>query len=77
MQAIKDGFLGIWNVLVMIKDFLVNSIKALFELIKLLTTITSNINALIQTLPPWLIAVASTTLGVCILYLIVGRETGK
>jgi hypothetical protein len=77
MQAIKDGFLGIWNMLVMFKDFLVNSIKALFELVKLLTTLASNINNMIQTLPPWLIAVASTTLGICLLYLLVGRETGK
>lgn len=77
MQAIKDGFLGIWNMLVMFKDFLVNSIKALFELIKLLTTLATNINNMIQTLPPWLIAVASTTLGICLLYLLVGRETGK
>lgn len=77
MQAIKDGFLGIWNMLVTIKDFIVNSVKALFELVKLLTTITTNVKTFIETLPPWLIAVASTTLGICILYLLVGRETGK
>lgn len=77
MQAILDGFKGIWEMLVMFKDFLVNSIKALFELVKMLTSVSSTITTMIQTLPPFLIAVASTTLGVCILYLIIGRETGK
>lgn len=77
MQAIIDGFKGIWEMLVMFKDFLVNTIKSLFEMIKLLVTMSSNVTTLIQTLPPWLIAIASTTLGVCILYMIIGRENGK
>lgn len=77
MSAIKDGLLGIWNVLVMIKDFIVNIITSGLEMIKLLSGTTATVKSLIQTLPPWLLAVATATLGISILYLIVGRETGK
>lgn len=58
-------------------EFIVNIVKSLFELIKLVGNIIGNTTVLIATLPPWLIAFATCGLSVAVLYLIVGRETGK
>lgn len=58
-------------------QFLISLVKSLFELIKLLTTTIGNITTLTFTLPSWLIAVATATIGVSVLYIILGRDTGK
>lgn len=70
IQTIIEGIkLGI--------QFLINLVKSLFELIQLLTTTIGNITTLTLTLPSWLIAVATATIGVSVLYIILGRDTGK
>ena len=58
-------------------QFLISLVKSLFELIKLLTTTIGNITTLTFTLPSWLIAVATATIGISVLYIILGRDTGK
>lgn len=58
-------------------QFLINLVKSIFELIKLLTTTIGNITTLTFTLPSWLIAVATATIGISVLYIILGRNTGK
>lgn len=58
-------------------QFLINLVKSIFELIKLLTTTIGNITTLTFTLPSWLIAVATATIGISVLYIILGRDTGK
>lgn len=58
-------------------EFLINLVKSMFELVKLLITTVGNTTVLIGTLPSWLIAFATATIGVAVLYMILGRETGK
>ncbi len=77
MKAILNGINGIIEFFNMIKELIVNLVSNVLELIKLLTTIPTNLGILIGTLPPWLMAVATTTLGVAIIYMLLGRETGK
>ena len=61
----------------MLGDVVKYAITSLLELIKLLTSIPTNLGILTGTLPPWLMAVATTTIGVSIVYMLLGRETGK
>ncbi|MBQ2350053.1 MAG: hypothetical protein II393_02135 [Cytophagales bacterium] len=77
IQTIVSQFQTMINGIKMAIEFLFNLVKSLFELIKLLITTVGNATALIATLPPWLIAFATATIGVAVLYMILGRQTGK
>lgn len=77
IQTLWNGILTIVNGIVMGIQFLINMIKSLFEMIKILVTTVTNTTTLIGTLPPWLIAFATLTLGIAVLYMILGRDTGK
>lgn len=77
LQNLWSGILTIIEGIKMGIEFLINLVVSMFELIKLLITTMGNTTTLIATLPPWLIAFATCSLGVAVLYLIVGRETGK
>lgn len=84
MTGIFNGIQNLWsgiqtlvNGVVMAIQFLINLIKSLFEMIRIITTTLTNTSTLIQTLPPYLIAFATTTIGIAVLYVIIGRETGK
>lgn len=70
VQSIVDGIvIGI--------KFLINLVKSIGQLIQLLITTLANTTNIILTLPSWLIAFATATLGVAILYMVLGRQTGK
>lgn len=75
MQAIIDGFHAIIEGFQLIGEFIKNSVMTLMELIKLLTTIPTNLGLLTSGLPPWLMAVATTCIGISVVYMIVGRNT--
>lgn len=84
MKGIVSGLQNIWssiltlvNGVILAVQFLINLVKSLFEMIKILVTTVTNTTTLILTLPPWLIAFATATIGVAVLYVIIGRETGK
>lgn len=77
LQNIWSGILTIINGIKIGIEFLVDIVVSMFELVKLVFTTWQNTNTLITTLPPWLIAFGTCSLGVAVLYLIVGRETGK
>lgn len=77
MQNIYNGILSIVNGIELAIQFLVNLVKSLFQLMELLGQTIVNTTTLIATLPSWLIAIATATLGVSVLYIIIGRETGK
>lgn len=70
IQSIVDGIvIGI--------KFLINLVRSIGQLIQLLITTLANTSNIILTLPSWLIAFATATLGVAILYMVLGRQTGK
>lgn len=70
IQSVVDGIvIGI--------KFLINLVKSIGQLIQLLITTLANTTNIILTLPSWLIAFATATLGVAILYMVLGRQTGK
>lgn len=77
IQNLWNGILTIVNAIKMFIQFGINLIKSLIQLIELLATTVSNTFTLITTLPPWLIAVATATLSIAVLYIVVGRESGK
>lgn len=77
IQNLWSGILTIIDGIKMGIEFIINLVVSMFELVKLVFTTWQNTNTLIATLPPWLIAFATCSLGVAVLYLIVGRETGK
>lgn len=77
LQNLLSFFANIWDMLKMLFQFVQNMIKSLVSLLDLLITTVGNVVTIIATLPPWLIAFATATLGVSVLYIILGRETGK
>lgn len=77
IQALWSGIQTIINGILMGIQFLINLVKSLIELVRILITTASNTTSLILTLPPWLIAFATASLSIAILYLILGRESGK
>lgn len=77
MQDLYNGILSIVNGIELGIQFLINLVKSLFSLMQLLGTTIVNTTTLIATLPSWLIAIATATLGVSVLYIIIGRDTGK
>ena len=70
IQTIVDGIL-------MAIQFLINLVKSMIEMIKLLATTILNLTTLEGTLPIWLVGFVTATIGVSVLYLLIGRETGK
>lgn len=77
IQTLVSGIQTIINGVKMGIEFLINLVKSVFELIKLLITTVGNATTLIATLPDWIIAFATATLGIAVLYMILGRQTGK
>lgn len=84
MSGLFDGLQKIVNVIQTIVqgikmgiEFLVNLCKMTTELLKLIITTIGNMTTLIATLPPWITAIATATLGISVIYVILGRETGK
>lgn len=77
IQALINAIQTIIDGIQMAFAFLINIVKSLFMLIELLINIVINTTTLIATLPPWLIAFATATLSVSVLYIILGRDTGK
>ena len=73
VSTIQSVFNGIW---IGIK-FLINLVKSIGQLIQLLITTLGNVTNLTLTLPSWLIAFATATIGVAVLYMVLGRQTGK
>ena len=56
--------------------FFVNLVKSIGDLVGMLINMFSIINGIILTLPSWLIAFATLTISVCILFLVLGRNHG-
>lgn len=77
IQSVISAIQSIVNGIVIGIKFLINLVKSVGQLIQLLITTVANVSNLTLTLPSWLIAFATATLGVAILYMVLGRETGK
>ena len=77
LQNLINSIKTIINAVKMGVQFIVNLFKALIELVRLLFNIVGNAITLIATLPPWLTAFAMCTLSVAVLYMLLGRQSGK
>lgn len=77
IQTLLNGIQTIIDGIQMAFGFLINIVKSLFMLVELLINVVVNTTTLIATLPPWLIAFATATLSVSVLFIILGRDTGK
>lgn len=77
LQNLIGFFVTIVNFIKMVIQFFLNVLDSLIKLVDLLISIIFNTNTLILTLPSWLIAFATLTFSICILFLIVGRNHGK
>lgn len=77
IQSLINGITTIVNGIILGIKFIVNTIKSLFDLIRLLTTTLANATNIAITLPSWLIAFVTASIGIAILYMIIGRNAGK
>lgn len=76
LQELISNFRSIISFITTIWGFVINLIKSLGDLFNLLINMLSVVSGIILTLPSWLIAFASLTIGICVLYLVVGRNHG-
>lgn len=58
-------------------QFLINLVTSLISLLELIGITLNNVTTFILTLPPFLIAYTTAGIGIAILYLMLGRNTGK
>lgn len=77
IQEMIAFFASLWDFIKMIVGLVINLVKSLISLVEMLITTVANTTTLIATLPPWLIAFATATMTVAVLYIILGRENGK
>ena len=70
IQALIDSIFG------PIK-FLLSIIQWTNKLLSILVGVITNVITLIATLPDWLVAYASLGIAVMVIYLLLGRSTGK
>lgn len=77
MKAIVSGFTFLINAIKTIFGFVMNIFKAIAMLFEYLITIVNLAFTAILTLPPYIQAFAYITIAISIIYIIVGRNTGK
>lgn len=77
MQFIKDFFDFVINTVTSVWSFFTGLIEDLTLFISYLGSAFRLATQCILYLPPWLQVFGTITLGVCMIYLIVGRDTGK
>lgn len=77
IQTLISGIETIINGVILGIKFIVNMVKSLVDLIRLLTTTLANVTNIAVTLPSWLIAFVTASVGIAILYMIIGRNAGK
>lgn len=77
IQTLINGITTIVNGIILGIKFIVNMIKSLVDLIRLLATTLTNATNIAITLPSWLLAFVTASIGIAILYMIIGRNAGK
>ena len=77
IQTLINGIETIVNGIVLGIKFIVNLVKSLVDLIRLLATTLANATNIAITLPSWLIAFVTASIGIAILYMLIGRTGGK
>ena len=77
IQTLINGITTIVNGIMLGIKFIVNLVKSLFDLIRLLKTTLANVTNIAVTLPSSLIAFVTASVGIAILYMIIGRNAGK
>lgn len=58
-------------------DFFIQTVNELISFVKIIVSSIGIFTSTISTLPSWLKMFGVVTLGVCIAYLLVGRDAGK
>ena len=76
IQNLISNFRSIIGFIQTAWGFFVNLVKSIGDLVGMLINMFSIINGIILTLPSWLIAFATLTISVCILFLVLGRNHG-
>lgn len=77
IQTLINGIETIVNGIVLGIKFIVNLVKSLVDLIRLLATTLANATNIAITLPSWLLAFVTASIGIAILYMLIGRTGGK
>lgn len=77
IQAVVDAISNLIEFIKILWMFIVNIISSLITALAYIATIIPKVLTLIATLPSWLIAFATITLGISVAYIIVGRQGGK
>lgn len=71
-----EFFDWIVEVVVSLVQFLWTTVKGLIQLISLIPSAVNLLTSSISLLPPLLIAFATATITICVIFIIVGRQTG-
>ena len=77
IQALINGITTIVNGVILGIKFIINIIKSMVDLVRLLATTLMNVTDIAITLPSWIIAFVTASVGIAILYMLIGRSAGK
>lgn len=77
IQQLINGIKTIMDGALIGVKFIINLIKSLIDLIRLLATTLGNATTIAMTIPSWLRAFILASIGISVLYVIIGRNTGK
>lgn len=77
IQAVVNAIKNLIEFIQTILTFIANIFRSLILAFSMLLQMIPKVMTLIATLPDWLIAFATITIGVTIAYFIIGRATGK
>lgn len=77
IQAVVDAIKNLIEFFQMLFQFIANIFRSLILAFNMLLQMIPKVMQLISTLPSWLIAFATVTIGVTIAYFIIGRTPGR
>lgn len=77
IQAVVNAIKNLIQFIKTILSFIANIFRSLILAFNMLLQMIPKVMQLIATLPDWLIAFATITIGVTIAYFIIGRTAGK
>lgn len=77
IQAVVNAIKNLIEFIQMLFSFIANIFRSMILAFSMLLQMIPKVMTLIATLPDWLIAFATITIGVTIAYFIMGRNAGK
>lgn len=77
MEAIQEGFTWLIEFLKTVFDMLMSSFEMIGDMVNYVGVALNVLSNILYTIPPWIRVFGVISMSVALVYIIVGRETGK